>query len=91
MCDRLTLFYSGQHFALKQLGVQFTVLGAFDINEVANRGWYCLSTIMARLTILVYKHNFPDTPVITASIGACRSSWLLGKRPSPRSPRSQRA
>ncbi|KAJ1965580.1 hypothetical protein GGI12_000678 [Dipsacomyces acuminosporus] len=56
MAVRVAEFYSGiggMHFALKEAGIDAQVVRAFDINTVANE---------------VYKHNFPEVPVLQRSI-----------------------
>jgi len=60
-CDDTVLikvleFYSGiggMHYALRESGVPFDVLGAFDINTNANA---------------VYKHNFPDSKLLQKNL-----------------------
>ncbi|KAJ2777212.1 hypothetical protein H4R18_005267 [Coemansia javaensis] len=56
MAVRVAEFYSGiggMHFALREAGVACEVVGAFDINAVAND---------------VYRHNFPGVRVMQRSI-----------------------
>ncbi|KAJ2537669.1 hypothetical protein EV175_006653 [Coemansia sp. RSA 1933] len=56
MALRVSEFYSGiggMHFALKEAHIDSHVVRAFDINTVANQ---------------VYKHNFPEVPVMQRSI-----------------------
>uniref|UniRef100_A0A3P9J8X7 tRNA (cytosine(38)-C(5))-methyltransferase n=2 Tax=Oryzias latipes TaxID=8090 RepID=A0A3P9J8X7_ORYLA len=43
----------GMHYALKESGVPAEVVAAVDINTMANQ---------------IYKHNFPDTPLLNKSI-----------------------
>jgi len=57
-------FYSGiggMHYALKQTDINFNVLGAFDINTTAN---------------IVYKHNFPTTPLLQKNIQGFTVEYL---------------
>ena len=61
---RVLEFYSGiggMHYALKESGVSFRVIGALDINTLANQ---------------VYKHNFTNTKLLQTNIESVKADYL---------------
>ena len=61
---RVLEFYSGiggMHYALKESGVSFRVIGALDINTLANE---------------VYKHNFANTKLLQTNIEGMKADYL---------------
>lgn len=61
---RVLEFYSGiggMHYALKESGVIFCVIGALDINTLANK---------------VYKHNFTNTKLLQTNIEGMKADYL---------------